>query len=230
MNILIIGGTSGIGHELWRRYTENTENKVAVAGRRTALLEEMKRQRPESTCCYTLDITQTETVGNGIKQIFQDLGHVDIAIVCAGIGDLNPELKFEKEVPTLQTNILGWTASVTNIYKLFEAQGNGHLVTVTSIGGLSGEPSAPAYSASKAYQINYTKALQKKTRKTNIHVTEIRPGLVDTAMAKGEGLFWVMPVEKVAEQIIKAIKKRKTMTVVTKRWKLPAWMMRHFNL
>jgi short-subunit dehydrogenase len=37
-------------------------------------------------------------------------------------------------------------------------------------------------------------------------------------MAKGEGLFWVMPVEKVASQIIAAIRKQKTMAYVTKRW------------
>lgn len=40
-------------------------------------------------------------------------------------------------------------------------------------------------------------------------VTDISPGLVDTAMAKGEGLFWVMPVDKVANQIISAIRKKK---------------------
>jgi len=86
--------------------------------------------------------------------------------------------------------------------------------------GLRGEPMAPAYSASKAYQINYMEALRKKAFKSgnNIHVTDIRPGLVDTAMAKGEGLFWVMSVEKVASQIIAAIRKQKSKAYVTKRW------------
>ena len=52
----------------------------------------------------------------------------------------------------------------------------------------------------------------------HIKVTDIRPGLVDTAMAKGEGLFWVMPVEKVANQIIAAIRKKKSKAYITKRW------------
>ena len=79
---------------------------------------------------------------------------------------------------------------------------------------------APAYSASKAYQINYMEALRKKAFKSGsrIHVTDIRPGLVNTAMAKGDGLFWVMPVEKVASQIISAIRRQKSKTYVTKRW------------
>ena len=63
-------------------------------------------------------------------------------------------------------------------------------------------------------------ALRKKAYKSGnyIHVTDIRPGLVDTAMAKGEGLFWVMPVEKVADQIISAIRRQKSKAYVTKRW------------
>ena len=83
---------------------------------------------------------------------------------------------------------------------------------------------SPAYSATKAYQINYMEALRKKTFKSGMHiaVTDIRPGLVDTAMAKGEGLFWVMPIEKVVSQIIAAISKVKSKVYVTKRWHILA--------
>ena len=110
------------------------------------------------------------------------------------------------------------------IYHIFEQQGHGHLVAITSVGGLRGEPMAPAYSASKAYQINYMEALRKKAFKNGGHiiVTDIRPGLVDTSMAKGEGLFWVMPVEKVASQIIEAICKKKSKAYVTRRWHILA--------
>ena len=63
-------------------------------------------------------------------------------------------------------------------------------------------------------------ALRKKAFKAGntIIVTDVRPGLVDTAMAKGEGLFWVMPVEKVVRQICSAIRCRKSKVYVTKRW------------
>jgi len=110
------------------------------------------------------------------------------------------------------------------LYNLFEQQGHGHLVAITSAGGLRGEPMAPAYSATKAYQINYMEALRKKAYKAGgkITVTDVRPGLVDTAMAKGEGLFWVMPVEKVARQIYTAIRNKNSKIYVTKRWHLLA--------
>lgn len=82
-------------------------------------------------------------------------------------------------------------------------------------------------SPSKAYQINYTKALQRKSNGTGVVVTEIRPGLVDTRMAKGDGLFWVMPVDKVASQIVKAIARRRRLAVVSRRWRLANYILRH---
>jgi short-subunit dehydrogenase len=91
-----------------------------------------------------------------------------LAIVCAGTGDINTELLFEKELGAIRTNVVGWTAAVDCIYNHFKQQDKGHLVTITSIGGLAGEPAAPAYSATKAYQINYTQALRKKSKKTGI--------------------------------------------------------------
>lgn len=80
---------------------------------------------------------------------------------------------------------------------------------------------APAYNASKAYQINYMEGLRQKATKSpySIYTTDIRPGFVDTAMAKGEGLFWVTPVDKAVKQIKKAISKKKKVAFISKRWR-----------
>ena len=62
-------------------------------------------------------------------------------------------------------------------------------------------------------------ALRKRAYKDGrVCVTDIRPGLVDTRMAKGENLFWVMSVEKVVNQIVKAIRRKKSKVYITKRW------------
>ena len=98
---------------------------------------------------------------------------------------------------------------------------------ITSIGGLQPTPIAPSYSASKAYQINYTKALQRKVKGTAIMVTEIRPGLVDTRMAKGEGLFWVMPLNKVVRATVKAIDKNRNRLIIDSRWRLINFLLKH---
>ena len=65
-------------------------------------------------------------------------------------------------------------------------------------------------------------------------VTDIRPGFVDTAMATGDGIFWLVPLEKAAQQIFSAIKRKKRVAYISKRWSLiafvlkilPAWLLK----
>ncbi|MCF2559579.1 SDR family NAD(P)-dependent oxidoreductase [Prevotella brevis] len=223
MNIVIIGATSGIGKALFEKYA-NENNRIGIIGRRAHLLGELFQKYPSKTIPAKADITNLEEIEQTINTLHKELEHIDIAIVCSGVGDINVTLDYAVERPTIVTNVVGWTFVIDMLYHIFERQSCGYLVAITSAGGLRGEPMAPAYSATKAYQINYMEALRKKAFKNGGHiiVTDIRPGLVDTAMAKGEGLFWVMPVEKVANQIITAIRKKKSKAYVTKRWHILA--------
>lgn len=125
-------------------------------------------------------------------------------------GDLNPGLDYALEEPAIRTNVVGWTAAgSTWATAVSEERGGGHLVVITSVGGLRGGGAAPAYNASKAYQINYAEGLRQRAAKSGLPlpVTDIRPGFVATEMAKGEGLFWVMPVDRVVEGIVRAIRR-----------------------
>ena len=61
-------------------------------------------------------------------------------------------------------------------------------------------------------------------------VTEIRPGFIDTDMAKGDGKFWVAPVEKAAKQIVRAIQKRRKVAYITKRWRLIGFALRMLKI
>ena len=221
--IIIIGATSGIGRALFEKYVADG-NRIGIVGRRTYLLDELRQEYPDMTVIATADITKHDEITQAIDALRVELKDIDLTIVCSGTGDINASLDYAVERPTIDTNVTGWTFVIDTLYHIFEQQGHGHLVAITSAGGLRGEPMAPAYSASKAYQINYMEALRKKAYNSgnHIHVTDIRPGLVDTAMAKGDGLFWVMPVEKVANQIIAAIRKRKSKAYVTKRWHILA--------
>ena len=223
MNIVIIGASSGIGKALFEKYA-NEKNRIGIIGRRAHLLDELFQKYPSKTIPAKADITNLEEIEQAICTLHETLGHIDLAIVCVGTGEINATLDYAVERPTIDTNVVGWTFVIDMLYHIFERQNSGHLVAITSAGGLRGEPMAPAYSATKAYQINYMEALRKKAFKKGVHivVTDIRPGLVDTAMAKGEGLFWVMPVEKVASQIIAAIRKKKSKVYVTKRWHILA--------
>ena len=223
MNIVIIGATSGIGKALFEKYA-NENNRIGIIGRRAHLLDKLYQKYPSKTIPTKADIINLEEIEQAINALHKEMEYIDLAILCSGIGDINAKLDYAIERSTIDTNVVGWTFVIDLFYHIFEQQGHGHLVAITSVGGLRGEPMAPAYSATKAYQINYMEALRKKAFKNGEHiiVTDIRPGLVDTAMAKGEGLFWVMPVEKVANQIITAIRKKKSKAYVTKRWHILA--------
>lgn len=227
MNILIIGATSGIGNSLYSHYI-SCGNRVAIMGRRKNILDEICAANPTDTLALQVDISDINSFSNAFEEVVKSFQNIDLAILCAGIGELNEPLDIKQELATLSTNVVGWTNVVDTLYNHFEKTGKGHLVTITSVGGLQPTPIAPSYSASKAFQINYTKLLQAKARKTAITVTEIRPGLVDTRMAKGNGLFWVMPLDKVSKQIIKAIDNKKKLCVVTKRWRILNYIVKHF--
>ena len=226
MNVLVIGATSGIGKELYAHYVASG-NIVAIMGRRKDSLEELYLSNPKVTLSIPCDISDISSFDKAFEVVLNSLNHIELAIVCAGIGELNSSLQFEIELETISTNVVGWTNVMDKLYHLMENQGKGQIVSITSIGGLQPTPVAPSYSASKAYQINYTKSLRVKAKKSKISITEIRPGLVGTRMAKGEGLFWVMPVEKVTRQILNAINKKKKLCVVTKRWRILNWIVKH---
>ena len=225
---IVIGATSGIGRALAERLAAEGY-RVGVTGRREALLEELAASRPGSFCYAAADIMDPAAACAALERLAGELGGMDLCVVSAGTGDLNPGLDYALEEPAIRTNVVGWTAAVDWAYGRFEERGGGHLVVISSVGGLRGSGAAPAYNASKAYQINYAEGLRQRVAKSGLPVTitDIRPGLVDTAMAKGEGLFWVQPVAKTVRQILPAVERRRHVAVVTRRWRIAAWLLRH---
>lgn len=226
-NAIIIGATSGIGKELAGLLADDGF-RVGITGRRTELLESLKSENPDSYFIKTFDVKDTKVVEEKLKELTSELGGLDLLILSSGTGEINDKLDFEIEFRTIETNVIGWTFISDWAFKFFEKQKYGHLIAISSIGGLRGNKQSTSYNATKAYQINYLEGLRQKATnlKEQIYITDIRPGLVNTEMAKGEGLFWVMPVEKTARQIYKAIKKKKKIAYVTKRWKLIAAILK----
>ncbi|MGL4632566.1 MAG: SDR family NAD(P)-dependent oxidoreductase [Leadbetterella sp.] len=225
--VIIIGATSGIGRELAMLFAEN-DYMVGITGRREDKLMELRNSKLDSYFVRSFNINDRIASVKSLDELAIDLKGLDLLVFCSGIGDLNEGLDFEIEDKTNQTNVMGFTHVVNWAYTYFEKQKSGHLVAISSIGGLRGSRIAPAYNASKAFQINYLEGLRQKASKSKepIFITDIRPGLVDTDMAKGEGLFWVMPVKKASQQIFDAILSRKKVVYITKRWRLIAWVLK----
>jgi short-subunit dehydrogenase len=224
---IIIGATSGIGKELAKILTENGY-LVGITGRRTELLTIIEAENPKLYRIKNFDITEIEKIETKLNGLTTELGGIDLLILSSGIGEINIDLDFTIEKKTIETNVLGFTCVLDWAFNQFEKQQKGHLVAISSIAGIRGNRNSTSYNASKAYQINYLEGLRQKAKQLNleIFVTDIRPGFVNTEMAKGDGLFWVASVEKAANQIYKAIVKKREIVYVSKRWRLIASILK----
>lgn len=224
--VIIVGATSGIGRALASRYVAEGW-AVGLCGRRTSLLDELRDTLGPSVRAQPMDVADTEAARRRFFDLASDLGDVDLVIVSAGTGFLDPAFPWKKERETLMTNVAGFAAIAHAAFDLFRRQGFGHLVGISSVAAVRGGP-APVYNASKAFVSSYLQGLRCRAASEGIPitVTDILPGFVDTAMAKGEGLFWVASPEKAARQIFSALEKRKQVVYVTRRWRMVALLLR----
>ena len=131
MNILIVGATSGIGKALYSHYI-SCDNNVAIMGRRKSILDEIYAANPSKTFSAQTDISNVKPFNDAFNSIIKSLCTIDLAIVCASVGELNETLDISQELTTLSTNVVGWTNAVDTIYHHFETMGKGHLVTITA--------------------------------------------------------------------------------------------------
>jgi short-subunit dehydrogenase len=227
-NAIVFGATSGIGKSVTRILIKEGY-KVAITGRRLEKLEELKKEFPDQILVKQNDIQQIEDVEKVFNEIVLEFKTIDLVIQSSGVGFVNPKLDWDKEQQTILTNVLGVTKLYVLAYKLFKEQQFGHLVGISSIASIRGSRAAPDYFASKAYQKSYLEGLYIKTKSIKskkVFITDIRPGFVDTSMALGDQLFWMVPLEKAAIQIYSAIKKKKRVAYISKRWQLVAWVLK----
>lgn len=228
MNIIIIGGSSGIGRALAIGYHAKGHN-VLCTGRRQHLLDELSSLTNGEIQTLKQDINDGSTCIPLLEQAVSKMGTPDLIIHSSGTGELNPDLDFKSEMAVIETNVTGFTRISTWAYRLLKTAGRGHFACITSVGGLRGNRTAPAYNASKAFQINYLEGLQQKAvhDRLNITITDIRPGSVNTDMMKGDGHFWIATPEKAAAQIMKAVSSGKKTCYITRRWRLIGWLLQH---
>jgi short-subunit dehydrogenase len=216
--IIIVGASSGIGREIASRYVA-AGNKVGITGRRGHLLEELRKEYPRQVFTSCFDVMGNDNQAN-IQKLIDELGGLDLLIYNSGYGDPSSELSWEIENRTTRTNVNGYVEIVSYAFNYFVQQGHGQIAITSSVAAVRGNSWAPAYSASKAFMSNYAEGLNIKAKrlKKEIVVTDIRPGFINTKMAKGNGQFWVVAKQKAAEAIMTAIEKKRRVAYITKRW------------
>jgi len=224
--IIIVGASSGIGREIACRYVA-AGYKVGITGRRLDLLNEVREKYPEQILISCFNVMEDQNQEK-IRQLIDELGGMDLLIYNAGYGEPSAELNGEIENATVRTNVNGFVEIVNYAFNYFLQQGHGQIAVTSSVAALRGNSLAPAYSASKAFVSTYAEGLNIKANrlKKKIVITDIKPGFMDTKETKANGRFWVVPKEKAARQIIRAIEKKKRVVYVSKRWWLVAQIMK----
>jgi short-subunit dehydrogenase len=237
--VVIIGASSGMGMEVAKLLLDEG-CQLGVAARREDRLLALKRLAPDRVVTATIDVT-AEDAPHRLRSLIDEMGGMDLFFYSSGIGKQNRTLEPDIELNTFNTNATGFARMIGEAYRYFAERGEGHIAAITSIAGTKGLGPAPSYSATKAMQNIYLQALEQQSnaRGLKIRFTDIRPGFVDTALLSGDFRYPMMlKPEKVARQIVRALKSKRHIQVIdwkysllTACWRrLPRPLWRHLKL
>lgn len=224
--IVIIGASSGLGKEITSQFAQMGW-AIGIAARRIDALKELQQQFPESiVATEQIDVTSADA-GEKLLSLIKNVGGIDTLLLASGIGSQNPSLEIDIELNTVKTNTLGFTHIVDTAFNYFRNRSNdetpGQIAVISSIAGTMGLGIAPSYSATKRYQRHYIDALEQLAHleKVNVKFTDIRPGFVDTPLLNNCRKFpMLMSVEYATPCIVKAILRRKRVSIIDWRWRI----------
>lgn len=219
-SVVVVGATSGIGKEIAEIYASRG-CRVAACGRRRELLDGLAVRFPGRVTAHFLDVTAAD-VADVFARILDEAASVDLIVDCAGIGYRNEALDAEKDMGTVATNCLGFTAVVDAAFNFFASRRCcGQIAAISSVAATRPLGAAVSYSASKRFQASYLEGLDqlRRLRKLDIAITDLRPGFVATGLLKGDGGYpMLMDASKVARRAVEAIDRRRRVAVIDWRW------------
>ena len=210
---LITGASSGLGAEMARQLAA-LGHDLALCARRTDRLAELAEQITAAHGVRVeyrpLDVNDHAAVRDVTQAFAADFGGIDRYIVNAGLGK-GAKIgtgDFAANRDTILTNVVGALAQVEAAMEVFRAQGRGHLVLISSVAALRGLPGVPnAYAASKAALAHIGEGLQLETHGTDITVSVIYPGYIESEMSASQKTPIMASTEKGVRSIVSAIEK-----------------------
>jgi short-subunit dehydrogenase involved in D-alanine esterification of teichoic acids len=173
--VLVIGGTSGIGLGLARRFAA-AGSTVVVGGRDTARVDDLETVR--------IDVTDADSVSRARDEVLAAHPGLDTVVTMSGVllqEDLRDPAHFATAERTVAVNLLGTIRAVDAFTPHLLGRGGGDIVTVSSGIAFLPFPLMPSYGASKAGVHAYTESLRAQLAGTGVRVTELVPPAVATA-------------------------------------------------
>jgi NAD(P)-dependent dehydrogenase (short-subunit alcohol dehydrogenase family) len=177
----ITGTSRGFGRE-WTIAALQRGDKVAATARDTATLSDLAAQYGDSLLPIALDVTDREADFAAVAQAHKHFGRLDIVINNAGYGQFGfiEELSEQEARDQIETNVFGALWITQAALPFLRAQGSGHIIQVSSIGGISAFQNVGIYHASKWALEGFSQALAQEVAPFGVHVTLIEPGGFDT--------------------------------------------------
>jgi NAD(P)-dependent dehydrogenase (short-subunit alcohol dehydrogenase family) len=184
MTALITGGASGIGCAAASRLIAEG-GLVTLWDVDQAKLDAAQAKLGAKARAKRVDITNAEEVERAAKDAGAAMGHIDILVCSAGVAGLNADVvdyPIDEWKRVFDVNINGLFYCNRSVGSLMKARGYGRIVNVASVAGKEGNPTASAYSASKAAVIGFTKSLGKELAKDGVTVNAVAPAVIETPM------------------------------------------------
>jgi NAD(P)-dependent dehydrogenase (short-subunit alcohol dehydrogenase family) len=172
----ITGCSTGFGRELSLMALEHGYS-VAVAARNVDDVKDIISKYKEKAVAIKLDMSNPAEIESSVKKVIEAFGRIDLLVNNAGIGYFaSMEESDEEEVRRMfEVNFFGLTKLTQLVLPQMRKQKSGHIINVSSIGGIVGYPAVSFYNATKFAVAGLSEALAKETAHLGIKVTIVCP-------------------------------------------------------
>lgn len=180
----ITGSSRGFGRE-WAVAALRRGDSVAATARDVGSLDDLAAEYGDRVLALPLDVTDRAACFAVVEQAHQHFGRLDVVVNNAGYGlfGMIEEIGEDEFRAQIETNVFGAFWVTQAALPLLREQGSGHLLQVSSIGGISAFGNIGAYNASKWALEGFSQALAQEVAAFGIHVTIIEPGGFSTDWA-----------------------------------------------
>jgi NAD(P)-dependent dehydrogenase (short-subunit alcohol dehydrogenase family) len=185
MKVWFITGTSkGLGR-IWADAALGRGDRVAATARDVSTLDALVERYGEAVLPLRLDVTDKAAVDAAVAQAHEHFGRVDVVVNNAGYGlfGMIEEVGEEQARAQIETNLFGALWVTKAALPILREQGSGHIIQVSSIGGVHAFPTVGLYHASKWGLEGFTQSLAAEVRGFGIKVTLVEPTSYTTEWA-----------------------------------------------
>jgi hypothetical protein len=218
---IVTGASSGIGRAIALALADQGA-RVSLAARTESALHEVAgeiRGRGQEALVVPTDVTQQEHVEHLVEETIARWGRVDILVANAGAYVRAPvtELTVADVERSMAVNFYGAMYAVLAVQPHMLAQGNGHVVLISSMDGKKGLPLDGPYVVAKFALGGLGEVFRQELRGTGVRVTTVFPGRVDTPLIDDVEVPWIsakVPPEAVARATVRAIQRNRAEVIV----------------